>query len=233
MLKERQKSILDAVIREFIRTAKPVASKDVIRELRLDVSAATARNEMLELDKLGYLEQPHTSAGRIPTDRGYRFFVENLISDLHLGRDEEQMIHKLFRLPEEGEFVRELSRLAAVFSGTLVAVGTFEKKIFYESGFSSVLKEPEFSETEEVQRFGKLLDILEEEARSLFNDLNLNREEVFIGDENPIKEARKYAMIVSGWKHPRGFKGFITLTAPKRTNYPRHLALIKVLQRCS
>ena len=88
MLKERQKSILNAAIREYIHTARPVASRDLVRKFQLGVSPATVRNEMLSLNELGYLEQPHTSAGRIPTDQGYRFFVDNLAEDLTLGAKE-------------------------------------------------------------------------------------------------------------------------------------------------
>ena len=81
MLTERQKIILTAAVENYISTAYPVASHALCKEHMLDVSPATIRNELLELDSLGYLEQPHTSAGRVPTDKGYRFFVEHLLDE--------------------------------------------------------------------------------------------------------------------------------------------------------
>jgi len=77
-LGERQASILRAIVREYIRSGEPVGSKHLVDRSRLNVSSATVRNEMARLEELGYLAQPHTSAGRIPTDRGYRFVVDEI-----------------------------------------------------------------------------------------------------------------------------------------------------------
>ena len=78
MLDERKAAILSAVVREYIETAQPVGSGRVASAPGIDVSPATVRNELAALEEAGYLIQPHTSAGRIPTDRGYRFFVDAL-----------------------------------------------------------------------------------------------------------------------------------------------------------
>ena len=77
MLTVRQDNLLRAIISEYVKTAEPVGSQVLVEKYKLDVSSATVRNEMLELDELGYLEQPHTSAGRIPTEAGYRYFLDN------------------------------------------------------------------------------------------------------------------------------------------------------------
>ena len=78
MLDERKAAILKAVVEEYIATAQPVGSSSVVRNTRLAVSPATVRNEMAVLEREGFLDQPHTSAGRIPTDKGYRFFVDHV-----------------------------------------------------------------------------------------------------------------------------------------------------------
>src|SRR2546425_830493 len=78
MLDDRKAAILRAVVREYIETAQPVGSTRVARQSSLRVSPATVRNEMATLEREGYLVQPHTSAGRVPTDKGYRFFVDQL-----------------------------------------------------------------------------------------------------------------------------------------------------------
>jgi len=78
-LTERRKEILKIIIREFVNTAQPVSSEMVVYKYRLPISSATVRNEMAELEREGYISHPHTSAGRIPSDKGYRYFVEHLM----------------------------------------------------------------------------------------------------------------------------------------------------------
>ena len=76
ILDERKKIILEYIIRDYIETAEPVGSRAIVRKYALDVSAATVRNEMSDLEELGYLEQPHTSAGRVPSEKGLRYYVD-------------------------------------------------------------------------------------------------------------------------------------------------------------
>ena len=175
MLKERQKSILEAAILEHIKTTKPVASQELAQNFRLGAGPATVRNEMLRLDQLGYLEQPHTSAGRVPTDKGYRFFVDNLLAEVDLKDTEKRAIKKIFaNLDDEEKFIRELSKIISHLTGSLAGAGIFDEKIFYESGLAEVLKEPEFQETEYMQQFGQLVDNLEENLQEFLDDQNAN-----------------------------------------------------------
>lgn len=96
MLDERKASILRAVVEEYIQTAQPVGSGHVARSGTLKVSSATVRNDMAVLEQEGYLAQPHTSAGRIPTDKGYRFFVDELSGPGHLDRASTQQVRTFF-----------------------------------------------------------------------------------------------------------------------------------------
>jgi heat-inducible transcriptional repressor len=86
MLDERKAAILKAVVEEYIETAQPVASATVVRATNLPVSSATVRNELAVLERDGFLDHPHTSAGRVPTDKGYRFFVDHLTPALPHGQ---------------------------------------------------------------------------------------------------------------------------------------------------
>ncbi len=96
MLTERQKTILDLVVRGYIATAVPVGSKALVGQPGLNVSSATIRNEMASLEEAGYLTHPYTSAGRIPTERGYRYFVEHLMEERALSVEEQRMIRHQF-----------------------------------------------------------------------------------------------------------------------------------------
>lgn len=96
MLSERQESILGLVVRTYIETGQPVGSNTLVSQFDLDVSSATVRNELAMLGELGYLMQQHTSGGRIPTELGYRYFVQKLLGDFHLPIHEQQMIRHQF-----------------------------------------------------------------------------------------------------------------------------------------
>lgn len=230
VLRDRQKSILESAIFEYIKTAKPVASRDLLKKKSIKVSAATIRSELQHLDELGLLEQPHTSAGRIPTDQGYRFFVDNLINGFELNKDEEKLIHNLFAVSKTGEFIKELCRTLAHLSRTFSWVGIPGENIFYESGFSEILNEPEFRESENIKTFARFADLLDEEIKDLFLGLETKDEKIFIGSENPLKEARAYSMILSSWEHPNGFRGFVGMIGPRRMNYAKQRAIVKKIK---
>ncbi|MFY9463298.1 MAG: hypothetical protein WAP52_03895 [Candidatus Sungiibacteriota bacterium] len=232
MLQERQQSILDAVIREYIAAARPIASRDLARVLDIGVSPATIRSELLKLDEQGYLEQPHTSAGRVPTDRGYRFFVDHLLDDEDLTARESASLAEAFRASGPEVFVKELSRTVSRISGTFTAAGLADEGIFYEAGFSEVLEEPEFEDTLRARAFGRLADIMDEGIRDLLNDFDdESAGRMFIGNENPWRPARDYTMTIACWEHPRGFKGFVAMIGPTRTNYKKHNAIARRIKK--
>lgn len=110
-LTERQKTVLGLVVRQYIQTAQPVSSKTVVEQYGPGVSAATIRNEMAHLEELGYLTHPHTSAGRVPTEAGYRFFVEHLMGESQLPERERIMIRHQFH--QAGMSLEEWAKLAA------------------------------------------------------------------------------------------------------------------------
>jgi len=107
MLDERKAAILRAVVEEYIHTAQPVGSAHVVRSSGVQVSSATVRNDMATLEQEGYLRQPHTSAGRIPTEKGYRFFVDNLGPATTLRRADAVQVRSFFE-QAHGELERML-----------------------------------------------------------------------------------------------------------------------------
>lgn len=110
-LSERQRLILSLVIHEYIRTATPVASKHMVEQYNLDFSSATVRNELAELTEKGYLRQPHLSAGRVPTEEGYRLFVGTLVQDIELPESMRRTIsHQFYQMRQD---VEQWTRLAA------------------------------------------------------------------------------------------------------------------------
>ena len=116
-LSERKKKVLAAVVEEYIRTAEPVGSKTVVLAAGLTCSSATIRNELSELTGLGYLEQPHTSAGRVPSPLGYRFYVNELMHQRSLSNEETDVINH--RLHEKTERLDHLMDDAGRLVGQL------------------------------------------------------------------------------------------------------------------
>ncbi|MGH2500459.1 MAG: heat-inducible transcriptional repressor HrcA, partial [Candidatus Limnocylindria bacterium] len=121
-LSERQRELLRAAIREYIASAQPVASGALVRRYRLPFSSATVRSELAALEELGLLTHPHTSAGRVPTDLGYRFFIESLMPETGLLAEERVTVSHQFQQAhgDSGEWLRlaasTLARLTAVAS---------------------------------------------------------------------------------------------------------------------
>ncbi|MEO5951867.1 MAG: heat-inducible transcriptional repressor HrcA [Chloroflexia bacterium] len=110
-ISDRQRAILSIIIEEYVTSARPVASEQIVNGYKLAVSSATVRNDMAELERVGLIVQPHTSAGRIPTDRGYRYFVTNLMHPASLSQDEQRTIrHQFHQVELDAE---EWVRLAA------------------------------------------------------------------------------------------------------------------------
>src|SRR6266511_412110 len=107
-LGDRQRDLLRAVIREYIATAQPVASAALVRKYRLDLSSATVRNELASLEEFGLLTHPHTSAGRVPTDLGYRYFIESLMPRPSLQPEEQVTVSHQFQqaLAHTSEWLR-------------------------------------------------------------------------------------------------------------------------------
>ncbi len=223
----RQQSILDAIIRVYVETARPVASRELVRRMRPAVSPATIRNDMQELGEAGYLEQPHTSAGRMPTDKAYRFFVDCLSDEAFLTSREQEFLSRAFDASAE-DFLQEFTRVSARMCGAFAAARVAAEQKFYETGFSEVLDEPEFQDVEYTKRFGKLIDMMGD--ADFLETFDQREERMYIGRENPVREAHPYTVIVSRWRHPAGFEGSLMLAGPKRMNYRAATALLRYLK---
>lgn len=114
MLTDRKKRILKAIIEEYINTAEPVSSGAIVENYIPDCSSATIRNEMAELEQLGYIEKPHTSAGRIPSVKGYRFYVDELLNDDNISLEEIEYIKEQLETK-----VNEIEDLTKITTNTL------------------------------------------------------------------------------------------------------------------
>ncbi|MDQ0286453.1 heat-inducible transcriptional repressor [Desulfofundulus luciae] len=131
----RKQDILLAIITDYIATAEPVGSRTIARKYRLGISPATIRNEMADLEEMGYIEQPHTSAGRIPSELGYRYYVDYLMKRQELTVEEEELIRKSYRqkvrdvgevIQRTGQLLSQLTQYAAMVLPPKIGTSSFK-----------------------------------------------------------------------------------------------------------
>ena len=111
MLDDRKKQVLQAIVEEYINTAEPVSSNGILKKYNLDCSSATIRNDMAELEKIGFLDKPHTSSGRVPSAKGYRFYVDELLKDDNISVEEIKYISD--KLETKVNEIEDLTKIAA------------------------------------------------------------------------------------------------------------------------
>src|SRR3989338_894225 len=142
MITDRQQKLLQRVIKDFVQTAQPVSSKSLEESGFLDVSSATIRGEMNELEKMGYLEQRHTSAGRIPSDKAYRYYVDKIVKSdpVEIGDREKQKIDRTIHdaPPDPREVNKSIAQVLSELSDNLVITNIVEEDDFFKIGLKSL-----------------------------------------------------------------------------------------------
>jgi heat-inducible transcriptional repressor len=216
-LSERQKLILKTVIKAYFKTAQPVSSGILVEKYKLDLSPATVRNEMMDLEESGYIFQPHTSAGRVPTAAAYQLYIDELPGK-RLSASDASDIDDIFSLEEIAlkKTARKISDLseAAVF-------WAFHKNDLYYTGLSNLFAQPEFKQTGLAYDFSKVIDRLEEIIDDNFNNWPLGRQ-VLLGANNPFGDFLGAVLI----KYRHGSQsGVLGVLGPLRLDYERVIAL--------
>jgi len=231
-MNERQEKILGAVVREYTKTAFPVGSEILARKYLLDTSSATIRNDMVFLEKEGFLYQPHISAGRIPTDQGYRYFVEEIMKEKTLSRKEQLNLQReILKIKAQNvRLSRTIAKLLSGLTGNLVISGILEKEEFTNFGMRELLNEPEFQELDEVCRLAETLDYVDEMFKQINKKIDDEEVKIFIGKENPIDKISSCSMIVAPYKTKSGETGILALIGPKRMEYARNKSLIEYIK---
>ena len=231
MLADRQKNLLSVVVKEYTETAVPVGSQHIAKKYGFDLSSATIRAEMNELEDAGYLFQPHTSAGRIPTDKGYRYFVEKIMPDKELSKQEQKKLQaELLKMQAKNiRLTRTTAKLLSGLSGNLAISGI--KHEFDDFGMRELLDEPEFREMDDLCRLAETLDFIDERVDKLVKNLKDNEVKIYIGKENPIKEISNLSMMVSPYRTKSGEKGILALIGPKRMEYAKNKSLIQYMKK--
>jgi heat-inducible transcriptional repressor len=213
---DRQKQILSAIVEQYAEVASPVGSSLLAKVF--SVSSATIRAEMAELERAGYIQQPHTSAGRVPSDKGYRFYVNNLTQGKELSAPERRGERALAARVQDSGVPERAIRNAV---DTLVelthnlGLATIGNQL-YMSGLSNLFGQPEFIHPGQVQQVARLLDNLEPWLREAAPNQPLS---VYIGSENPIGRSAGCSLIISKFNSPYSDRSYIGVLGPTRQSY--------------
>lgn len=235
VLDKRKEQILKTIISEYIRTAEPVGSKTIAGKEDLGISSATIRNEMAVLEELGYIDQPHTSAGRIPTDKGYRYYVDSFQARVALSDDEQKRIVEALaaiRRREVEDILRGiLSTLSYLTCYVSLVLGPPIKRHAYFWGLHQLLHQPEF---EDIHRVEYLLELLEHEYRLselLMEDLGQAQVHVRIGSENRHKELDGMSLVMARYSNEEEPLGTIGILGPTRMDYENAIPVVDFTAR--
>lgn len=215
----RRRTVLSATIDKYIKEADPVSSEDLASDF--DLSSATIRNIFAELEDAGYLTHPYTSGGRIPTHRGYRYYVDFLISKMELLDDEKKHIateykKKIKRLEDALEETSEIISAITRYAG-IVSFLEWQDKFFYR-GISYILEQPEF---QSLERMRLLIKMMEDKQR-LLTIINRDFDErikVYIGNEIGCPEMENCSLVVSSYSLNKAPSGRLAVLGPVRMQY--------------
>lgn len=219
---ERQARILSAIVEQYAEVAVPVGSVTLAK--LFGVSSATIRSEMAQLEELDMISQPHTSAGRVPTDKGYRFYV-NQISGLEspaADRGARAIEARVAGYAEHADRAIRSTVDSLVELTHNLGLATIGEQL-YLNGISNLFGQPEFLRAGQARQVAVLLDNLEPWLREVAPNEPLN---VYIGSENPIGKSSGCSLIISRFRSPYSDNSYIGVLGPTRQSYGRVMGLV-------
>ncbi len=222
---DRQAKLLATIIEQYAEVAAPVGS--LLLAKLFDVSSATIRNEMAELERLGFIAQPHTSAGRIPTDKGYRYYVNNITEAHSDATPSETRNSKAIatRVSDSGgpsQAIKSAVDSLVQLTHNL-GIATIGNQL-YVAGYSNLFGQPEFLDPLQSREVARLLDNLEPWLQEAAPNEALN---VYIGGENPIGRSAGVSLIISRYRSPFSDHSYIGVLGPTRQSYRSVMGLVE------
>lgn len=229
---KRQRKILEIVVKEYIEIGEPISSHFIEINYDLGVSPATIRNDLKRLVKTKYLNQPYTSAGRVPSDKGYRYFVNKLIKKKKRleNRQLANRVRKLERkMNDEVKYLRELTGFLAGLSSALTYSYLEDNDLYWKEGFDKALDCSEFQNIEKVHSFLSLVKEFENSFENrIANNLKKGEVRIYIGKESPLGN-KDFSILVSHCPFSKKKSGFLAILGPKRMAYDKNIAIINSL----
>jgi transcriptional regulator of heat shock response len=226
----RQAQLLAAIVTEYSNIGQPVGSQEINKKYHFNISPATIRNEMMVLEKNGFIEQPHTSAGRVPTDRGYRYFVNELMKRFDLSLKEQRALREqLIHLQEQhNELGRNIAKLLA--NKTDQAAFALLPDATGSAGFSNII-EHSSGDPEKLAEVARFFDNIEQYSERMLTNLLEEKSEAMIGKENALPAVSNYTLIISQVTLKSGKKGVIGIVGPKSMRYDKNMTVVEYIAK--
>ncbi len=230
----RQRKILNATIKEYVTTAQPISSGFLFKKYKFNLSSATIRAEMKEMERQNYLYQPHASAGRVPTEKAYKFFIKSLQEkEINLPDKKRKSLYFTKTIKKEDspmEMLKKTIRALAEKSGDFAFGGVKELNFLHTVGISNLLKAPELQDLDYFSKIIRATEEFDEKFENLFEEVSKCQTKVFIGRENPINRSGKFTLIISSCKIPQKKHGLLGIMGPMRMHYNQNISLVNRLR---
>jgi heat-inducible transcriptional repressor len=227
-LTDRQKELLKAIIEAYVKSGEPIGSEHIEKTYNLGVSPATIRNEMVRLTEMGFLKQPHTSAGRVPTSMGFRVYISELMKEKELPISAEVSIKEhLWQLRhEESRLLREAVQALSHRCQMLAMAVSVEGDLYY-SGAANILDFPEFEDIEVARFVLSLFDQYPMLQQILGKAVGSDPLHVLFGEDLGMKYLQPTAFAFAKYRSKRDEEGVIGVIGPSRMNFPVILPYVR------
>jgi len=223
MLEDHLKQMLEMVVEQVVHTGEPVGSQYLVQTYDLKISSATVRNYFAALEQADLITQPHTSSGRVPTEKGYQFYVENIMKPHLLTKKERNDLDDAARATHVDERnVKQLAKAAADLAQNAVVIGIGDMDSFY-TGLSQLFSQPEFKDWNRIVSMSDILDRLDEVLFTL-RQKYYEKPTSLIGSNCPF--GPMCGAVVTSLKQGH----IITVLGPMRMNYGHAVALLTHVQ---
>lgn len=209
--------LLESIVEEHIKTGAPVGSLYLVEHCDLAISSATVRQRMVELENDGYIYQPHTSAGRIPTEKAYKKYLEqnSKIPEINL--------HATPKVISSENDIKTAAKALAEITG-LAIFWAFNRNNLYYTGVSNLLKQPEFARLNTLYDISEVIDKIDEITRTLYSQIQPGVH-ILIGSDNPFSPL--CGTVIARCRKPKS--GMVGIIGPMRMDYKKNIALMTQL----
>lgn len=227
-LSAREGQVLVGLVEEYISTGRPVGSTQLVESLDLPVSPATVRNILRVLDDEEYIFQPHTSAGRIPTDKGYRYFVDHKRA-VSISAMQSARLAKMVASYQQqySSPARAVAQALADASGTLAVTSLLGTNEVRQAGLSVLARQFPLHAHESMQEVLEMLDNVESFIDTVLSD-NESDIKIYIGNENPAMPTQ-YTSVLARRTRSGADEAVVLLVGPKRMPYHRNIAWVNTV----
>ncbi|MFA5143769.1 MAG: HTH domain-containing protein [Candidatus Omnitrophota bacterium] len=227
--RKRQEGVLALIVKRYVETAEPVGSRFIAKQLSL--SSATIRNVMSDLEESGYIMHPHTSAGRIPTDKGYRYYIESLMHVKNLNDTLAKSVKAEYASARR-DLEEVLGRTSHLISNLTHYVGLSlfsEYQKLYLDGTSHIVEQPEFKDFKKLYCILRLLEEKQDILDLLANDVETDRLTIHMGKENHSNYLSDCSIVTRGYKVKGKVSGRVGVIGPKRMVYEKVIPTVEYL----